>query len=370
MRRFGILLSTEFRAWRRDPITALGGFIPTLVLLVSFGILFGGRLALRIAVLNHDIGAQGDLLAQTIRSELSPFGTPYYEVVDLPEEAAWEAYRAHRIDGVWVIPADFSQRLESGQTPTVEMHFGNYIDDRAKNHRIYAAEAIWAFYQRIGQPPPPLALAEEYPLPEMVAWFPIIAVGVALLSTTLGGMFNIFMLTHKEQLSKITLEFGLAPRALAWVFVPKLLLAVVMGLLTGVIFLGILYLWTGTWPGRHLGAVCLLAGLVTLFWSALALLMGLRVRNYMAGAIATILSAVTLFFIGGGLSIVRGYEDRVLWVAWLFPNTYAVDPLRDLVLFNTWPSDWTTTLLRLIGFAAAALAVGLTLAARQLRRLG
>jgi hypothetical protein len=369
VRRFWILLCTEFKAWRRDPITVLGGFIPAVVLLVTFGILFGGRLALRVAVLNRDTGTQGSILARTIREELSPFGTPYYEVVDLPEDSAWQAYQAHRIDGVWVIPADFSQRLALGQMPTVEMHFGNYIDDRAKNHRIYAAEVIWAFYHQIDQPPPPLALAEEYPLPQMVAWFPIIAVGVVLLSTTLGGMFNIFMLTHKEQIAKVTLEFGLAPRSLAWVFLPKLLLALIMGLVTGVVFLAILYLWIGAWPGRYLGAVCLLSGLVAVFWISWALLLGLRVRNYMAGAIASILSAVTLFFIGGGLSIVRGYEDRVLRVAWLFPNTYAVDPLRDLVLFNSWPSDWTATLLRLIGFAVAALAVGLTLAARQLRRL-
>jgi hypothetical protein len=370
MRRFWILLCTEFKAWRRDPITALGGFIPAAVLLVTFGLLFGGRLALRVAVLNHDAGIQGSLLTQTIRESLSPFGIPYYEVIDLPENLAWQAYHAHRIDGVWVIPADFSHRLAQGEAPAVEMHFGNYIDDRAKNHRIYAAEILWSFYHKIEQPPPPLALAEEYPLPQMIAWFPIIAVGVFLLSTTLGGMFNIFMLTHKEQVAKLTLEVGLAPRCLAWVFLPKLVLALIMGLLTGIAFLGILYLWVDAWPGRNLAAVCLLAGLVTLFWIALALLLGLRVRNYMAGAIASILTAVTLFFIGGGLSIVRGYEDRVLWIAWLFPNTYAVDPLRDLVLFNTWPSDWAAVILRLIGFAVAALTTGLALAARQLRRLG
>ncbi len=370
MRRFWILLRTEFRAWRRDPITVLGGFIPAAVLLVTFGILFGGRLALRVAVLDRDTGTRGRLLAETIRETLSPFGTPYYQVIDLPEDLAWQEYRAHRIDGVWVIPAGFSQQLALGQTPALEMHFSNYIDDRAKNHRLYAAEIMWAYYGRIGQPPPPLALDEEYPLPQMVAWFPIIAVGVFLLSTTLGAVFNIYMLTHKEQTARVTLEFGLAPRSLAWVFLPKLLLALIMGLLTGIVFLGILYLWLDAWPGRFLAAVCLLAGLVAVFWISWALLLGLRVRNYMAGAIASILTAVTLFFIGGGLSIVRGYEDRVLRVAWLFPNTYAIDPLRDLVLFNSWPSDWAATLLRLTGFAAAALVAGLTLAARQLRRLG
>lgn len=370
MKRFWILLSTEIKAWRQDPITVLGGFIPPLFILIAFGLLFGGRLTFKLAVVNHDQGTYGALLREAIDEALSPFGTPYYDALDLPAEEAWREYHAHRLDGVWVIPADFSERVESGKDPRIEMHFGNYIDDRAKNHRIYAAEVLWQFYAKIGQPAPPLALAEVYPLPEMIEWFPIIAVGVALLSYMLGGMINIFMLTRKEQVSRITLEFGLAPRSLAWVLVPKVLLALGMGLLTGTVLLVIVYLWTGVWPGQYLGAVWLLAGLVILFWVPPTLLFGMRARQHFAGAAATILAGLTVFFIGGGLSLVRTNREKALWFSWIFPNTYAVDPLRDLILFNTWPIDWTSTLLILVGFAVLSLAVCLRLAARQLRRLG
>jgi hypothetical protein len=214
-----------------------------------------------------------------------------------------------------------------------------------------------------------MTLAEEYPRSEMVGWFPIIAVGVMLLSVTLGAMFNIFMLTFKEQHSGVTLEFGLAPRSLVWVMLPKVLLALAMGLLTGTIFMGILYLWLKVWPGRYLWAVWLLCGLVALFWIALALLFSLRVRNYFAGAIATILTGLMVFFIGGGLSTVRVHREKVLLVAWLFPNTYAADPLRDLILFQTWPADWLATLAILIAFAALSLVGGLWLAAYQLRQV-
>jgi ABC-type multidrug transport system permease subunit len=142
-----------------------------------------------------------------------------------------------------------------------------------------------------------------------------------------------------------------------------------MGLLTGTLLLGVLYLWLGVWPGGHLWAVWLLAGLVILFWVPVTLLFGLRAR-YFAGVIATILIGLTVFFIGGGLSMVRYNRENVPWFSWLFPNTYAVDPIRDLVLFHTWPVDWTSTLLILVGFATLSLTVGFGLAARQLRRLG
>jgi ABC-type multidrug transport system permease subunit len=368
MKRFWILFITELKAWRHDPVTALGGLIPPTFMLLAFGLLFGGRLTFKIALLNYDRGPHGAILRQTFDEVLSPFGTPYYDVFAWPAGEAWASYQAHRIDGVWVIPADFTERVGTGQEPRIEMHFSNYNDDRAKNHRIYSAEILWRFYGKIGQPGPPLALAEQYPRPEMIDWFPVIAVGVALLSFQLGGMLNIFMLTHKEQVAGLSLEFGLAPRSLAWVLITKTLLALLMGLMTGTVLLGVLALWLGVWPGRFLWAVWLLAGLVALFWIPLTLLWGMRSR-FFAGVIATILVGMTVFFVGGGLAMVRTNRANVPWFSWLFPNTYAVDPLRDLILFHAWPADWGLTLLVLIGFAALGLVVGLVLAARQLRRL-
>jgi hypothetical protein len=182
-------------------------------------------------------------------------------------------------------------------------------------------------------------------------------------------MMNIFMLTYKEQVSGITLEFGLAPRSLAWVLLPKLLLALIMGLLTGTGLLLVVFLWTGSWPGGYLWAVYLLAGLVILFWAPLTMLFALRSR-FFTGAVTVILTGLTTFFIGGGLGLVRYNEKFVPWFSWLFPNTYAIDPLRDLVLFHAWPVDWWLTLLRLGGFAALSLTVCFWLAARGLRQVG
>jgi hypothetical protein len=257
------------------------------------------------------------------------------------------------------------------------MHFTNYNDDRAKNHRIYAAEIVWRFYEKIGYPAPPLILAEEYPLPVMIEWFPVIAVGVVLLAFMIGGMMNIFMLTYKEQTSQLTLEFGLAPRSLIWVLFPKTALALMMSILTGTALMGIVYLWIGAWPGLDSAAfpgqaligVWILAALVALFWVPVTMAFGLRAQ-YFAGAIAVMLTALTTFFIGGGLSLVRVNLDRAMWFTWLIPNAYAVDPMRDLILFQQWPSDWSQTILILSGFAVVGLISGWGMTRQQMRRLG
>jgi hypothetical protein len=39
------------------------------------------------------------------------------------------------------------------------------------------------------------------------------------------------------------------------------------------------------------------------------------------------------------LGLVRANGDKVIKTAWLFPNTHAVDPLRDMILLHTWPVD-------------------------------
>jgi ABC-2 type transport system permease protein len=213
-------------------------------------------------------------------------------------------------------------------------------------------------------------MAEEYPLPVMVDWVSIISIGIVLLSVTLGGIFNMFILTYKAQQGRITLEMGLSPRSLILVLIPKIILAVLFGLASGTVFLVVIRLWLGYWPGVSIWAVWLLAGLVAAFWTQVALVFGLIAKNYMAGAIGSVLGAMIIFFIGGGLSMVRANQEAVTWIAWLFPNTYAVDPLRDFILFNSWPTDFWLVLLKLFGFALAAIILGSTFAIRKLRKLG
>jgi ABC-2 type transport system permease protein len=370
MRRLWILFKTEFNVWKHEPITAMGGIIPCLFILLAFALLFGGRLSFPIAVINHDQGEYGQILLDIFPEVISPLDNqPYYAVQELSEDEAWEAFQGYRIEGIWIIPEDFSQRIHAGDQPEIEMYFMNYNDDRAKNHRIYSAEVLWAFYHRLGFPGPPLEMAEEYPLPEMVDWVSIISIGIVLLAVTLGGIFNMFILTYKAQQGGITLEMGLSPSSLALVLVPKTILAVLFGLASGTIFLVLVRFWLGYSPGWSIWAVWLLAGLVGAFWTQVALVFGLSAKNYMPGAVGSVLGAMIIFFIGGGLSMVRAHKDAVIWIAWLFPNTYAVDPIRDLVLFQTWPADYNSVLLILIAFAVAAILIGSLVFVRKVRKL-
>ena len=135
MRRLWILLLTEFKAWRQDPITAVGGILPPLIILIAFSVMFGERPTFKIALINRDTGPYGEVLRAAIQETLSPFDVPYYDISPLSEPESWAAFAQYRLDGIWVVPEDFSARIEAGEGPAIDMHFSNYIDDLAKNHR-------------------------------------------------------------------------------------------------------------------------------------------------------------------------------------------------------------------------------------------
>jgi ABC-type multidrug transport system permease subunit len=361
-------LRIEYLAWIKDPITILGGFIPTLVMLFAFGMLFGGVLSFKIAYINHDEGQAGELLLQTFHEVISPLNhQPYYLVQQLDENEAWHAFDHHQIDGVWVVPKNFSSSIAAGKPGKISMFFSNYNDDRAKNHRIYSAEILWTFFQKLGMQPP-IELTETHKLPQLMDWFPIIAVGLIQLSAIIGGMMNMFMLTHKEKVCGILQEVSTAPYSLLPFLLAKAILSVILSLLTGTAFMFVVYLWIGAWPVGQFLLTWVYLGLGAMFWIFISLVLGIKFKAYMAGAVTSILLSILMFFISGGLNIVRGNEKNMVFFARIFPNMYAVDPLRDLILQHSVPADVAATLTILLAFTVFAMICGISITARAIRR--
>jgi ABC-2 type transport system permease protein len=375
MKRFWIFFITDFKSWRKKPISTIAGFLPPLLLLVIYGIMFGsGRTAFPVAVINHDSGPYGEMLIETMAEVKSPLEDFYYVPLKLSEAEAWERYDTFKILGVWIIPSDFSRRLLAGEHPQIDVYFRNYNDDRAKNQRLYPTEILWRFYEKMEADPglkfssPPIRLREEYPQERIVGWFPFIGVALALLGSTMAGMITILALSQEEQLADITADIGLAPRSLIPFLLSKLAFALLMALLSTTLVLLALSVWTGMNMSAYIWVVWLLAGLVALFWAGLALILSFLSGRALGSSIIVVAIGLIVFFIAGGTEPVRYSSGNLWWLIRLFPNAYAVDPLRDAVLFNTIPANWTQIILTLILFAAVSLSAGFFVAQRQLRK--
>jgi len=208
----------------------------------------------------------------------------------------------------------------------------------------------------------------KYPADHIVDWFPLIGVAVALLGAMLAGMINIFALTQQEQVAGITTDIGLASRSLNLFLLSKLVFALMMALISAALILGVLFLWIGVSAGSYIWIALLLAGLVALFWAGLALILSFLAGQALGGGIIVVAVGLIVFFIAGGMTPVRYMPGNIWWLIQFFPNTYAVDPFRELVLFNTIPTNLTQTILTLTLFAAVSLGAGFFVAKRQLRK--
>lgn len=375
MKRFWILFKTDLKTWQKNPMATMSGFMPALMMLFTFGLLFGGKTAFPVAVVNQDTGEYGKLFIETMAEVESPLGGGYYAPMVMSEENAWEKYNSFAIDTIWIIPEDFTQRLMTGDQPKLDEYFHNYNDDRAKNHRIYPTEVLWRFYEKLGEMEPelelafpPLLMREEYPADNIVGWFPLVGVAVALLGAMLAGMINVFALTQQEQVAGITTDIGLASRSLNIFLLSKLAFSILIALISTSIILIVLYLWIGVSAGIYIWPALLLAGLVALFWAGLALILSFLAGQALGGGIVVVAAGLIVFFIAGGMAPVRYMPGNIWWLIQFFPNTYAVDPFRELVLFNTMPVNWNQTILTLTLFAAVSLSAGFFFAQRQLRK--
>jgi hypothetical protein len=90
----------------------------------------------------------------------------------------------------------------------------------------------------------------------------------------------------------------------------------------------------------------------------------------MVGAVVSILTGITLFFVSGGMSMVKANIRKIPFLSWFFPNIYAVDPLREIILFQRLPEQFLFIVIILILFALFSILFGWILSARRIRSLG
>ncbi|HJF65955.1 MAG TPA: ABC transporter permease, partial [Slackia equolifaciens] len=175
---------------KADPKSLAAGIIAPTVILVIFALTFGNFVALKLAVVNDDMGELGSAFLGAVFSQTSPLsGEPYFEAIEADAAGAQELYEQGRVNGILTIPEDFSGRLASGEPAQILYAFDNYNTDMAKNLRLYLDEGIFAFYQE-HMPGMEIEVQREYAVGAQLDWFAIIAVGVFMLAFLMGSMFN------------------------------------------------------------------------------------------------------------------------------------------------------------------------------------
>ena len=358
-------LKKLFILFRTDPRAILAGIIAPTAILIIFAITFGNFKPFSVSIINQDQGNMGLILKQEILQQISPLeNKAYFQDMKLDKETAVKKYQSGELLGVIIIPQDFSAKFQNSQNPRIEYYLNNYNTDLAKNMRLYLQEGILAFYQRY-TPAKALEIEEIFTVQRQVHWFNIIATGVFLLAVLIGGMFSFLYLLFKEKSYGTLLEYQLAPVSPLASFNARLLFSLFMAVITGT-FNGILiYLMTGMNLLTGLEYIIIPLLFTAIFYISFAAIFALYLNNFAGAAVGSMVIAVLLWFMSGGLVSTKGATGIIKIISYLIPNRYALEIIRDN-LFSMQVYNLTFNYLILTLFAAVSLFAAVKVYKRKL----
>lgn len=346
------------RIFRADPKPILAGIIAPTAILVVFALTFGSFKPFPVSVVNHDRGPLGEALQQEILGQISPLGAiPYFRNAEPDQEAAMRKYQAGQLLGVIVIPEDFTDKFQAAQGPKIVYYFNNYNTDLAKNLRLYLQEGVLSFYRQY-QPAVAVEVKEVYTVNRQVEWFDIIATGVLLLATVLGGMFNFLYMLFKERQYGTLLEYRLAPRSPSPSFWARVVFALLMSAITGAVNGVLVYLMTGMDLWAHLGHILPPLVLVSLCYIFSSAVFSLYAGTFAGAAVGSMVGALLLWFMSGGITSAKYATGIINTLSYQIPNRYALSIIRDAV-FADQIEQLATNYLILAAFTLVSMTVAL-----------
>lgn len=231
------------------------------------------------------------------------------------------------MNGILVIPEDFSERFASGEPAQVSYAFDNYNTDMAKNLRLYLDEGIFAFYQE-HMPGMEIRVGREYAVVAQLDWFAIIAVGVFMLAFLMGSMFNFLYLLNKERVYATLSEYRLAPGSLVPTFAARVVVALLAGAAGAAVSAVLVWMLTGVnLASCTLTTLPVLTVLGVAFVSFSAIV-SLTVRKFSGAAMLSMVTAVVVWFLSGATTSVKYATGTLLDVALTLPSSYGLSQIR------------------------------------------
>lgn len=370
MHRTWAIVERELRRFRRSPtLIVLAMFLP-IVQLCVLGYAFGGQLkGLKVGIVDQDRGLPAVQLRELAGAVASGAGT--FETVEYvdPGEALTDL-RNGRINGLLMIPPDFSRRVYQQNQPRIAL-----VQDNTDNFVSAALVAkMNSLLEAFHQPSPPprisaqatLEVVEVYPYVPYVQYllpgsivmsiFTMVMVGggINYVDDKARGLHEGYLVTPISKLELIA-GFNLSGTI-------KAVLAGAAVVVVGSIIAGV--------PDAFDPMKLLRVGLVVVITAfaliSLMFLLMVRMSNpMMPRAIFGVLSTL-LFFPSGAVYPIEGFPRWLQAIAAVNPFTYAVHALRSLLLKNGGFAAIGGDLLFLLLFSAIAMTAATMLFKRTL----
>jgi ABC-type multidrug transport system permease subunit len=349
------LVRKDLGIWIRQPANVMATVAPPLMfLLVEYlGAAAVGRSP--VALVQLDRGANGAQMAQIIHD------ADVFRLTDVATQAQAEALlRNLSVVAAITIPSDFSERVAAGQPAPIDVEVNNLNLDFTNDIRRSVPDAITQFYAAQGSSSPIKVTMQERDLRARdVDFVQYDVLPTIILLLMLGGLVSSGLATAREWESRTAKELLLAPVARGVIVGGKVLAGFVTTFGLGLMVLGLGYALGWTRPeGVYWLSTLLIVALVALLSAALGVALGALVQRIQPVTTLAIVTAIYLFFLGGGVGVLAFDPDWLQAVSAFIPLSYGTHALQMAVFYSS-ADRLAWDALVLIAMTLAALLLGL-----------
>ena len=362
MNRMFAIVERELRRFFRSPALMMVATIFPLVQLIVLGNAFGGKIRdARVAIVDEDHGPQALRIREAfdaVRANVRTFVPEYYT----NEKQAVTDLRNGKLEGVLVIPAQFSRRVYEGERPQLGLVVDNSDQFMSSSIETKFGEMVQALNQPNVEPRVlqqiALDIVELYPYVEYMKYLLPGSIALAMFVSVMigGGMLYIddkargihegYLVTP---ITKSELVMGLISAGAIKAVISGIVITLIGSLLAGE---------GGAFNPATTVWLLLLILATSLAFNTMMFLLMVRVEDPLVPrAIFGVLNTL-LFFPSGAIYPIRAFPKWLQSIAIVDPFSYAVHGFKSLLLKQAgfaaiWQDLLYLTLFAIICFAIA-----------------
>lgn len=328
-----------------------------LVLFMLFA-LNGGQAPTAVVMQEHGPLAQKFLTAMR--------GAHSFQITEMEAGAAAQEIAAGRIIAVVTVPATFDTDLDAGRPVALPVTVNNLQTDFTNDIRRAIPLSVTAFYAD-AYPGLVSVRASEVDLHSAdTGYIPYLAVSVAVLSLLIAGILQGAFSSAREHDGATLIMIALSPASRFAVVLGKLLAALAVNAVSGLLVIFVVVLLVGSLPVHPLEILGIAVLLMTAF-ASLGLLIGNLVRSRRAAIPLSLSIAMPLFFMSGPFGPPNWLGPVPTLLSHLSPAYYGIAAFQHgFHGFETAQTSLTVDLIVLAAMAVVAAALStLTLKPRR-----
>lgn len=296
--------------WRRNKIIALMGFLPILLYTIFFieAFSFRGDEGFELLAVNQ-CGpiVHGSATAKFIDALNSRQGTiPYFKVRITDEKTAVKEFDRGKTAMILYIPPEFDKRLDQGRDVEIPVKINTIHEDLSKNLRLGIEARIYQFSldQGLAQRQRGGITIESIQTKQVLFRSRYMIMGMLVLSIMFISLFAGGVLASGEKDSGTFNEVILAPQGRLAAKTGKTIAAMIICLITLILYLLLFSIFYGLWFPDIASVVHLLIVFLALsyIFSFVGVTYGWAVGDFRLIPAPTIIVTMTLWFISGAIN--------------------------------------------------------------------